>query len=251
VEIRVTEHGRHVVVVTIDNQPRLNAMTRAMMAELARRWDELESGPCRCIVLTGAGSRAFCAGADISGDLSASVETARVVSHALLKYDAYAKPIVTAVNGDCVGGGVELLLATDIRAAAPHARFGLPEVKWSIYPFGGATVKLPQQIGHVHAMDLLLTGRLIDAAEAARLGLINRIVPAEGLMDWALETATQIAAHSPSAVQAVKRQISATIADHARSREAMEQELGDRVRASAHFKEGVAAFLEKRRPSYD
>ncbi len=250
-EIRVTEHGRHVAVVTIDNQPRLNAMTRAMLAELARRWDELESGPCRCIVLIGAGSRAFCAGADISGDLSASVETARVVSHALLKYDAYAKPIVAAVNGDCVGGGVELLLATDIRAAAPHARFGLPEVKWSIYPFGGATVKLPQQIGHVHAMDLLLTGRLIDAAEAARLGLINRVVPAEGLMDWALETADQIAAHSPSAVQAVKRQISATIADHARSREPMEQELGDRVRASAHFKEGVAAFLEKRRPRYE
>jgi enoyl-CoA hydratase/carnithine racemase len=251
VEIRVTEHGRHVAVVTIDHQPRLNAMTRAMMGELARRWDELESGPCRCIVLTGAGSRAFCAGADISGDLSASVETSRVVSHALLKYDAYAKPIVAAVNGDCVGGGVELLLATDIRAAAPHARFGLPEVKWSIYPFGGATVKLPQQIGHVHAMDLLLTGRLIDAAEAGRLGLINRVVPAEGLMDWALETADQIAAHSPSAVQAVKRQISATIADHARSREPMEQELGDRVRASAHFKEGVAAFLEKRRPRYE
>ena len=249
-EIRVTEHGRHVAVVTIDNQPRLNAMTRAMMAELARQWDQLERGACRCIVITGAGGRAFCAGADISGDLSASVETARVVSHALLKYDAYSKPIVAAVNGDCVGGGVELLLATDIRAAAPHARFGLPEVKWSIYPFGGATVKLPQQIGHVHAMDLLLTGRLVDAAEAARLGLINRIVPAEGLMDWALETAEQIAAHSPSAVQAVKRQISATIADHARSREPMEQELGDRVRASAHFKEGVAAFLEKRRPNY-
>src|SRR5262245_25513876 len=226
-------------------------MTRAMMAELARRWDELASGPCRCVVLTGAGGRAFCAGADISGDLSASPETARVVSHALLKCDAFSKPIVAAVNGDCVGGGVELLLASDIRAAAPHARFGLPEVKWSIYPFGGATVKLPQQIGYVHAMDLLLTGRLIDAAEAARLGLINRIVPAEGLMDWALETASQIAANSPSAVQAVKRQISATIADHARTREPLEQELGDRVRASAHFKEGVAAFLEKRQPSYD
>ncbi len=250
-EIRVEEHGRHVVVVTIDNQPRLNAMTRAMMADLARLWDELERGPCRAIVLTGAGPRAFCAGADISGDLSASEETARVVSHALLKYDTYTKPIVAAVNGDCVGGGVELLLATDIRAAAPHARFGLPEVKWSIYPFGGATLKLTQQIGYVHAMDLLLTGRLIDAAEAARVGLINRIVPAEGLMAWAIETAELIAANSPSAVQAVKRQISATIADHARSREAMEQELGDRVRASAHFKEGVAAFLEKRRPRYE
>jgi enoyl-CoA hydratase/carnithine racemase len=226
-------------------------MTRAMMADLARIWDELARGPCRCIVLTGAGARAFCAGADISGDLTAAPETARVVSHALLKYDAYDKPIVAAVNGDCVGGGVELLLSTDIRAAAPSARFGLPEVKWSIYPFGGATVKLAQQIGYVHAMDLLLTGRLIDAAEAARLGLINRVVPAEGLMDWALETADQIAANSPSAVQAVKRQISSTIADHARAREPMEQELGDRVRASAHFREGVAAFLEKRRPRYE
>lgn len=250
-EIRTEAHGPHVVVVTVDNQPRLNAMTRAMMSDLARRWDELERGPCRAIVLTGAGTRAFCAGADISGDLSASAETARVVSHALLKYDSYTKPIVAAVNGDCVGGGVELLLATDIRAAVPAARFGLPEVKWSIYPFGGATVKLIQQIGYVHAMDLLLTGRLIDATEAARLGLINRIVPAEGLMTWALETAEAIAANSPSAVQAVKRQISATIADHARSREALEQELGDRVRASADFKEGVTAFREKRRPRYE
>ena len=176
-EIRVEPHGRHVVVVTIDNQPRLNAMTRPMMAELGRVWDELERGDCRCIVLTGAGDRAFCAGADISGDLSASAETAKIVSHALLKTDAYSKPIVAAVNGDCVGGGLELLLATDIRAAAPHARFGLPEVRWSIYPFGGATVKLIQQIGHVHAMDLLLTGRLVDAGEAARLGLVNRVVP--------------------------------------------------------------------------
>jgi enoyl-CoA hydratase/carnithine racemase len=251
VEIRAEPHGRHVVVVTIDNPPRLNAMTRAMMAELGRLWDELERGPCRCIVLTGAGSRAFSAGADISGDLSASAETARVVSHALLKYDAYAKPIVAAVNGDCVGGGVELLLATDIRAAAPHARFGLPEVKWSIYPFGGATVKLIQQIGHVHAMDLLLTGRLVDAAEAARLGLVNTVVPADELMPWALATAEQIAANSPSAVQAVKRQISATIADHARTREPLEQTLGDQVRASAHFTEGVAAFREKRRPVYE
>jgi enoyl-CoA hydratase/carnithine racemase len=250
-EIRTEAHGPHVVVVTVDNLPRLNAMTRAMMADLARLWDELERGPCRAIVLTGAGTRAFCAGADISRDLSAPTDAARVISHALLKYDAYAKPIVAAVNGDCVGGGLELLLATDVRAAVPTARFGLPEVKWSIYPFGGATVKLIPQIGYVHAMDLLLTGRLIDATEAARISLINRVIPADGLMAWALETAEAIAANSPSAVQAVKRQISATIAEHARAREALDQELGDRVRASAHFKEGVAAFREKRRPRYE
>jgi enoyl-CoA hydratase/carnithine racemase len=250
-EVRLARHGRHVAVVTIDNPPRLNAMTRAMLADLGRLWDELAHDDSRCIVLTGAGERAFSVGADISGDLSAGPEMARMVSHALLKTDVYAKPIVAAVNGDCVGGGVELLLATDVRAAAPHARFGLPEVKWSIYPFGGATVKLTQQIGHVHAMDLLLTGRLIDAAEAARLGLVNRVLPAPELMPWALETAETIAANSPSAVQAVKRQVSATIAEHACAREPLDQELGDAVRASSHFTEGVTAFREKRRPRYE
>jgi enoyl-CoA hydratase/carnithine racemase len=249
-ELRVEERGPHVVVVTIDNQPRRNAMSRAMMAELAALWDRLEAGPCRAIVLTGAGDRAFTAGADLSGDLSASPETARTVNHALLKLQPYSKPIVAAVNGDCAGGGVELLLATDIRAAAPHARFGLPEVRWSVYPFGGATVKLVQQIGYVHAMDLLLTARLIDAHEAARIGLVNRVVPAGELMAWALATAEAIAANSPTAVQAVKRQISATIAELALAREPLEQELGDRVRASAHFREGVRAFLDKRAPDY-
>ena len=247
----MSAHGPHVVVLTLDNQPRLNALTRAMLIELGRLWDELERGPCRCIVLTGAGARAFSAGADMSGDLSAAAETARIVNHALLKLDEFSKPIVAAVNGDCAGGGVELLLATDVRAAAPHARFGLPEVKWSVYPFGGATIKLVQQIGHVHAMELLFTAGLVDAAEAARIGLINRVVPAERLMPWALETAERIAANSPSAVQAVKRQITATIAEHARAREPLDQTLGDRVRASAHFHEGVAAFREKRRPQYE
>jgi enoyl-CoA hydratase/carnithine racemase len=250
-EIRVESPIPHVAVVTIDHQSRRNAMTRAMMADLARAWADLERSDCRCIVLTGAGERAFSAGADISGDLSAREEAARVIGRALLKNDPYPKPIVAAVNGDCVGGGLELLLATDIRAAAPHARFGLPEVRWSIYPFGGATVKLVQQIGYVHAMDLLLTARLIDAGEAARLGLVNRVVESAGLMAWALETAAVIAANSPTAVQAVKQQISTTIAEHARAREALDQELGDQVRASTHFAEGVAAFREKRPPRYE
>lgn len=250
-EIRLARHGRHIAIVTIDNQPRLNAMTRQMLAELGRLWDELERDDCRCIILTGAGERAFTVGADVSGDLSAGPEMSRIVNHALLKSDSYPKPIVAAVNGDCIGGGVELMLATDIRAATPKARFGLTEVKWSIYPFGGSTIKLMQQIGYVHAMDLLLTARLIDAERAAGLGLVNRVVPAAELMDWALATAEMIAANSPSAVQAVKRQVSATIADHARTREALEQQLGDAVRASPEFAEGVAAFREKRQPRYE
>jgi enoyl-CoA hydratase/carnithine racemase len=251
-EIRVETPQRHIVLVTIANEPRRNAMTRAMMADLAALWDRLDDDPeCRCVILTGAGDRAFSSGADLGGDLSASADTAAVVNRALLKDTMFSKPIVAAVNGDCVAGGVELLLSTDIRAAAPEARFGLPEVKWSIYPFGGATVKLAQQIGHVHAMDLLLTGRLVDAAFAARVGLINTVVERQRLMEWAIETAAMIAANSPSAVQAVRTQISSGIADYAKSREALEQQLGDRVRAGPHFTEGVAAFREKRQPRYE
>jgi enoyl-CoA hydratase/carnithine racemase len=248
--IQLDRHGKHIALITIDNQPRLNAMTREMMADLGQIWDELQADETRCIILTGAGTRAFNVGADISGDLSATEELAVIINHALLKTDTYAKPIIAAINGDCVGGGVELMLSTDIRAAVPTARFGLPEVKWSIYPFGGATVKLIQQIGQVHAMDLLLTGRLISAEAAAALGLINEVVPADGLMDWALAKAEAIAANSPSAVQAVKTQISATIAANALAREPLDQELGNKVRAGPDFAEGVAAFLAKRKAVY-
>ena len=244
------EVAPHVTLITLDNQAKRNAMSRDMLGELAGLWDTLDASPCRCVVLTGAGEKGFCAGADIGGDLSASEETARIVNRALLKTSTFSKPIIAAVNGDCAGGGVELLLSTDIRAAAPHARFGLPEVRYAIYPFGGATVKLTHQIGHVHAMDLLLTGRLVDAAFAERIGLVNEVVPADKLMDWAVGKAKMIAANSPAAVQAVKTQISASIADHALSREALEQTLGDKVRASADFAEGVAAFREKRPANY-
>src|SRR5258708_5612707 len=250
-EIRVEAPQPHIVLVTIANEPRRNAMTRAMLADLAALWDRLDQdADCRCVVLTGAGEKAFSAGAHISGDLSAGTETAYVINRALLKDTPFSKPIVAAVNGDCVGGGLELLLSTDIRAAAPEARFGLPEVRWSIYPFGGATVKLAQQIGHVHATDLLLTGRLVDAAFAERIGLVNRVVERDQLMAWAVETAATIAANSPSAVQAVRTQISATIADYAKSREALEQELGDRGRTGPHLAASVAAFRAKRHPEY-
>ncbi len=245
------EHPRpYVALITIDNPAKRNAMSRAMMAELVALWDTLENSTCRCIVLTGAGDKAFNAGADVSGDLSASEDTARMVNRALLKTSSYPKPIITAINGVCAGGGVELMLASDIRLAAPHARFGLPEVKWGIYPFGGATAKLVSQIGYVHAMKLLLTAEMISAEEAVRIDLINQIVPADTLLEQALAMAEVIAANSPLAVQAVKAHISGGIAEATLARELAEQAQGDKVRLSTDFTEGVRAFLEKRAPKY-
>ena len=142
-------------------------------------------------------------------------------------------------------------MAADIRYAAPHATFGLPEVKWAIYPFGGAASKLVHQIGYVQAMELLLTAETIDADEAARIGLINEVVPADEVMDRAITTAEMIAANSPKAVQAVKRFVSTGFAEQSQRREPLEQDLGDAVRASTDFAEGIAAFRERRQPRYE
>ncbi|MED5574630.1 MAG: enoyl-CoA hydratase-related protein [Pseudomonadota bacterium] len=250
-DLRVENHGKHVALITLDNEPRRNAMTRQMLFDMADLWDDLACSEHRCVIITGTGNKGFCAGADVSGDLTASPETAAKINKALLKTEIFPKPIIAAVNGDCVAGGVELMLASDIRVAAPQARFGLPEVRLSIYPFGGATVKLVHQIGYVHAMKLILGAELIDAKEARRIHLVNEIVDADQLINWALKMAETIATNSPSAVQAVKRKISTEIAEHALTQEDLDQKLGDAVRNGPHFEEGVAAFLEKRKPNYD
>lgn len=247
----VTEPARHVVQITIDEPAKMNAMSRQMMAELCALWDRLDADPaCRAIVTTGTGDRAFCAGADLSGDLTASEEMSATVNKSLLKLTPFSKPIVAAVNGTCAGGGIEFMLAADIRYAAEHARFGLPEVKWGVYPFGGAATKLVRQIGYVHTMDLILTARMISAAEAAKINLINEVLPKDQVLGKAIATASMIAANSPPAVQAVKQQISTMMTSEAAQHEARDQSLGDKVRASAEFREGINAFKEKRTPDY-
>lgn len=248
--IELTYPKSLIAQITINNLPKHNAMSREMMRDLAAIWDELEASSCRAIILTGAGEKAFSAGADVSGDLSADEDTAAMINRALLKTSSYTKPIIAAVNGVCAGGGVELMLSSDIRLACPEARFSLPEVKWGIYPFGGATSKLIAQIDYVHAMRLLLSAQMISAEEAVRINLVNELVPRAQLIDEALRIAETIAANSPVAVQAVKQHISKGFADAGLAREAEEQLHGDRVRESADFTEGVSAFREKRQPKY-
>ena len=248
--INVTEHGTHIAIICLDNQPKCNALSRTDLKTLGEIWLTLQNSSYRCLILTGAGDKSFCSGADLSGDLSAAPELSQTIYQGLLKYGIYRKPIVAAINGDCAGGGVELLLSTDIRASVPEARFGLPEARWGVYPFGGATLRLRQQIGHTHAMELLLTGQLINAEEAARIGLINRVLPRNDLMSWAIHTAETIARNSPMVVQAIKEQITATDDAQNTTREPLEQQLGDQVRASSDFAEGVSAFQGKRQANY-
>jgi len=247
-KIRADAHGPHVVVLTIDHQPRLNAMTRAMMADLARVWDELERGPCRSIVLTGAGPRAFCAGADISGDLSAPTDAARVISHALLKYDSYAKPIVAAVNGDCVGGGLELLLATDLRYASHTATFALQEVKWGLFPLAGSTVRLPRQVPYCRAMELLLIGDRVDGQAALQMGLVNEVVADP--LDRAMAVAARITKNGPFAVRKIKESVVKGMGLPMEQAYSEELRLGAEVFASEDAVEGPLAFVEKREPRF-
>lgn len=240
-----------VVTVTLDNPGRRNALNVELFEGLAATWPELaEDRSVRAVVLTGAGE-AFCAGADLSANLLSRPGIDDLIDRALLKTALFPKPLVAAVNGHCVAGGVELILAADIRIAREDAKFGLPEVRWGLMPTGGGAMKLVDQVGYAHAMDLLLTGRLIDGREAERIGLVTLACPADEVTKLAYERARMIASASPLAVQATKRTtLLRRVAGYA-GHEAFERLLVQKVRESGHPEIGMAAFREKKTPVYD
>jgi enoyl-CoA hydratase len=160
------------------------------------------------------------------------------------------KPVIGAVNGDCLGGGLELLTCTDIRLTVPTARFGLPECRWAVYPGGGGTVRLPRQIAYVHAMDMLMTGRMLSADEAVAIGLVNRIVEPEALEQEAMKVARRIAGNGSLAVQRIKEAVWRTTDMDLREAYELESALGEDVFHSDDANEGLAAFKEKREPSF-
>jgi enoyl-CoA hydratase len=160
------------------------------------------------------------------------------------------KPVVAAVNGDCLGGGMELLTCTDIRLTVPEARFGQPECRWGVYPGGGGTTRLPRQIGYVHAMDILLTGRLLSAGEAVAMGLVNRIVERDRLHEEALAVARMVAGNGTLAVQRIKEAVWRQGDLPLGEAYELESRLGEDVFRSGEAREGLAAFSEKRQPAF-
>ena len=254
----------HVAVVTLDRPERANSLDPPTLVELARAWREIAADDdVRCAVLTGAGERVFCAGMDMGTTIlvsqrlargeridPADFEGLRSVGTATLAGFDLGKPLVAAVNGHCRAVGLDMLLATEIRIAAAHATFALEEVARGLYPTGNATVLLPRQIAWVHAQELLLTAEPIDAARAAEIGLVNRVLPAAEVLPEALRVAGRIAANAPLAVRETRRGVRELL--HLSLPEAWrrQEELGRPLRKSADAAEGARAFLEKRPPRW-
>ncbi|MGB4136882.1 MAG: enoyl-CoA hydratase-related protein [Microbacterium sp.] len=246
------ERDGRVAVITLDRPGKLNAYTPHMYEELMAAFREFDENPdYRVAIFTGAGEKAFCAGADLGKTVTSL--TAGAPRHAAKDItkrffsDIY-KPIITAVNGLCIAGGTEMLQGTDIRIAVPEAKFALGEVRWGITPGGGSHVRLPRQIPWAVAMEILLTGQPITAQRAYEIGLVNKIVEREHLMDEAMAYANLISDNAPLAVRAVKE-----IAVRALQLETpfeMEYYISDKVLFTEDAKEGPKAFAEKRKPDY-
>ena len=240
-----------IALVTISNPERRNALGLEEFEGLAQGWDMLAKDPeVRCVVLTGAGDKAFCSGAQLDVDFSVCPDIDHMIDQALLKTRLFCLPMVAAVNGHCVAGGFELMLASDVRVGSVAAKLGLPEVHWGIVPSGGAAMKLVEQIGHARAMQLMLTAELVTAAQALQFGLLNEVVEPEHVLPRAMHYARLIAGNSPLAVAHTKQLALAGRAEIWQAREMQERRSANIVRASADFTVGRHAFLKKTKPAY-
>lgn len=254
----LVERDGHVVTVTMNRPEARNAMDLEMLARLADAWRMIDEDPeVRVAILTGAGGH-FCAGSDLKqmhnppADEWAARFKADPDLHwkAFLRHYRLAKPLIAAVEGYAIAGGMEILQGTDIRVAGQSAKFGVSEVRWGLFPLGGSTVRLRRQIPYTHAMDLLLTGRHVGAEEAQRIGLIGRVVADGAALDEARRIAAEIAANGPFAVQSIKQSVMRTEALPEAEALAIELELGWKVFNSEDAREGPRAFAEKRKPQF-
>ncbi len=245
--IDFTRHGA-VARIAFNRPEKLNALSLAMYDDLGRAFEEVKNDPeIRCAVLTAVGGRAFCVGADLTESIPALASDRFDISAwdpAHLKVPGFYKPVISAINGLCLGGGFEIMLATDIRLAAPEAVFQLPEPSHGFVPAGGTLVRLVRQIGYAQAMEILLTAQRFSAAEMVAKGVVNRIVQGDVEAE-AFEVANRIAALSPQAVQTIKQAV-LTLQDLP-LQEAFAQEaaLGQKTFTSDDARRALAAFAAK------
>jgi len=245
------EKRGHIAIMTINRPKAMNAFTAEMLAAMDAAFDDFQDDDDLWVaIFTGTGNKSFCSGMDLQEAiplLNAGDELG-YEDHTKRPFSDVFKPIITAVNGFCIAGGLEFMQGTDIRIAVEHATFGLGEVRFGLIPTGGTHVRLPRQIPWAVAMELLLTGENLDAQRAYDIGLINKIVPKEQLMDEALKLAEKICRNGPLAVRTAKE-----IAVRQANLEpgfVLEKALGARVFGSHDAEEGPKAFMEKRKPNF-
>ena len=248
----------HTFVMTLNRPESMNAFNSELIAAVGEAWVQVrEDGNIRSVIMTGAGDRAFSAGADLKemAQRNAGAGPQRNTFWDQPEPQLYRglelwKPIIAAVNGFALGGGCETAMSCDIRVASENASFGLPEVARGIIPGAGGTQRIPRLVPFGIALELLMTGRRIPAAEAHRIGLVNHVVPHDQLMGKALEIASEIGANAPLAVMAAKeaayRGLNTTLQEGLR----IENFESQAIRHTEDAREGPRAFAEKREPNY-
>ncbi len=251
IEVR-TEAGK-VGIVTLNRPKQLNALNNQLMDELGAALSAFDADPAiGCMVITGS-EKAFAAGADIGAMATWSYMDVYKSDYITRNWETLLKvrkPVVAAVAGFALGGGCELAMMCDFIIAADNAKFGQPEIKLGIIPGAGGTQRLPRAVGKAKAMDLVLTGRMMDAAEAERAGLVSRVVPLDKLMDEALAAALQICDYSQLAVFAAKESVNRAYESGLSDGVMYERRLFHALFATEDQKEGMEAFVNKRKPAF-
>lgn len=249
----ILEREEGFALIRLNRPAALNALNNAMMDELSLVIPALDADPeIRAIILTGS-DRAFAAGADIKEMAEKTFPQAVAEDFITHNWEAVTRcrtPVIAAVAGYALGGGCELAMMCDIILAAETARFGQPEITLGIPPGAGGTQRLPRAIGKAKAMEMILTGRMMDAAEAERAGLVSRVVPADKLMDEAKALAMKIAGLSPVTVRLAKELVNAAYETPLAQGIRQERRIFHAAFATEDQKEGMAAFIDKRKPAF-
>ncbi len=242
-----------VAILTIHRPDKRNALNQQTRDEILQALDDLQTTEIRVLVITGSGDKAFIAGADIGEFEGRTALTQRDVMKQRRIFDAveeFPRPVIAMINGFCLGGGMEFALACDIRIAAESARLGQPEINLGIIPGGGGTQRLTRLVGEGKAMELILTGDLIDSAEAKAIGLVNDVVPAAQLQERVMALAARIAEKSPVALRMAKEAVKSASRMNLREGLDRETDLFCLTFSSEDKAEGVRAFFEKRKAEY-
>ncbi len=254
--LEVSAPAEHVLLVTLNRPALANALNTQMGTDLRDLWVSLtrDSGDTRAVVLTGAGTKAFCAGGDLKERNGMSVETWQrqheIFEEAYWTLMELPVPVIAAVNGHAYAGGLEMALACDFAYTVPAARFALTEVTIGIMPGAGGTQNLPRAVGERRAKEIILTGRPFSASEARDWGVVNRVVEADKLLETALDTAGTIAANAPMSVRQAKKSIHLGLQTDLRTGLRIEVEAYNRLVGTEDRLEGILAFNEKRKPQF-